>query len=191
MKEKLKNIFLDNIDEYILDELINKGKIISIQKGDKVVSYGQTKNDIYILLEGSLIRNITTSDGVTKTVMFHTFDFLPIVTSIDNYFFKTTTEYDIIANENTNVLEVHFDLFNYLIEQNHSLAIFCTNYMIKKYYITEVFRNNLISKTPKQFLQFLYSEYPFFFQKFSSYNIASFMGITPEWLSKTKRKLFS
>lgn len=191
MKDELRSKLSENIEDGILEDIMNNADIHSLQKGEKLVSYGQLKRNIYIILNGSIIRNITTKQGTTQTVMFHTSDFLPIVTSIDSYLLKSTTEYDIVANEHTTVMEVNFNTFNDLIVQNHSLAIFCTNYMIKKYYITEVFRNNLISKTPKQFLEFLYSDYPFFFQRFSAFNIANFMGITPEWFSKVKKELLS
>lgn len=191
MREKLKNILSDKIDDDIINHIINNSNILFLNKGENIISYGESKPNIYIIIEGSLLRNITTEAGISKTVMFHTEELLPIVTSIDSYYLKKETKYDIIANERSQVIEIPFNVLNHLIKENHSLSIFSLDYMIKKYYITEVFRNNLISLTSQQFLEFLYSDYPFLLQKFSSFSIANFMGITPEWFSKTKKKIFS
>jgi hypothetical protein len=50
-------------------------------------------------------------------------------------------------------------------------------------------QNHLTGLSSEEFLKWLLKNYNFIPQRFSSHDIANFMGITPTWLSLLKRKL--
>ncbi|WP_157676846.1 Crp/Fnr family transcriptional regulator [Chryseobacterium sp. T16E-39] len=191
IKDRLNQILSNSLNEEIVDSIIQHATILELEKNETLVSWGEIKKTVYIILQGSLTRKILNKDGIEKTVMFHTSEFLPIVTCIDSYVLNKRTEYSLLINERSTILEVPFDFVNQLLQESHEFAMFSSNYVTYKYYIIENIRGELLSESSEEFLRWLYSNYSFLFQIFPLSSISSFMGITPEWLSKIRRKLFS
>jgi len=172
-----------------LNSLMEKCSVIKLEKGEALIRFQSNNRKMYFVAEGSFIRNIITSRGEEKTVMFHTENFCEFFKSYDSVYFKTKTNYQTIANERSVVLAFDFD---FLFEHIQNDLPLLQDYVKKteELFVTlDLFRNFQLGLTSEEYLKWLYEHYGFLFQRFPAQNIASFMGITNVWLSKLKAKI--
>ncbi|HQV37197.1 MAG: Crp/Fnr family transcriptional regulator [Saprospiraceae bacterium] len=177
----------DNSDFII--QLENNCDILTLDKNETLIAFQSSNRKIYFIAEGSFIRNIITSRGEEKTVMFHTESFCEFFKSYDTVYFHQKTNYEIKANEKSVVVSVDFDFFYQQIQNNLELLPFYTHETEKLFVNFDLFRNFQLGLTSEEYLRWLYENYAFLFQRFPAQNIASFMGITNVWLSNLKAKL--
>jgi len=177
----------DNID--FISRLESKCDILTLDKNEPLIAFQSNNRKIYFIAQGSFIRNIITSRGEEKTVMFHTESFCEFFKSYDTVYFHKKTNYEIKANEKSVVVSVDFDFLFQQIQNDIKLLQFYTHETEKLFVNIDLFRNFQLGLTSEEYLKWLYENYPFIFQRFASQNIASFMGITNVWLSNLKAKL--
>jgi len=180
-----------NISDDFIEEMVSNSKLIQLKRNDILVRDGETKRSVYLILNGSIERIVVTQSGEKKTMMFYTPDFKFFLTCYDSYFLNIKTESFLVANESTQVLEFSYAFIDNSRTRNVEFYRYYTNYMERIYTENEMFRNKLVSLDSEKYLEWLYENYSFLFRIFSSKSIASFMGITPEWLSHLKRKSIS
>lgn len=179
----------DNID--FISQLESKCDILTLDKNEPLIAFQSNNRKIYFIAQGSFIRNIITSRGEEKTVMFHTESFCEFFKSYDSVYFHKKTNYEIKANEKSVVVSVDFDFLFQQIQNDIKLLQFYIHETEKLFVNIDLFRNFQLGLTSEEYLKWLYENYPFIFQRFASQNIASFMGITNVWLSNLKAKLTS
>src|SRR5215475_9163151 len=91
--------FPADLPEDFFLELLDSGKAISLRKGDYLIREGDSVSSTYIILKGSFLRNVCTSEGEMKTIMFHTSSFEYFMTCVDGYLEpKQKTIYFLEAN---------------------------------------------------------------------------------------------
>jgi len=139
---------------------------------------------IYFLIQGSLIRNIVTSKGRLKTVMFHTESFMDFFKDCGFGLAHAEIRSEIVANEKSVVLSVDFDFLNNYLKTDLKLLEFYNQKTEKTLNELDLLRNFQLGLTSKEYLCYLQSNYGFLFLRFPAQHIASFMGITNVWLSK-------
>ncbi|HRO08196.1 MAG TPA: hypothetical protein PK047_04965 [Saprospiraceae bacterium] len=177
----------DNSD--LISRIESKCDILTLDKNEPLIAFQSNNRKIYFIAQGSFIRNIITSQGEEKTVMFHTESFCEFFKSYDTVYFHKKTNYEIKANEKSVVVSVDFDFLFQQIQNDIKLLQFYTHETEKLFVNIDLFRNFQLGLTSEEYLKWLYENYPFIFQRFASQNIASFMGITNVWLSNLKAKL--
>lgn len=179
------------LSNQFIEQLESKCEIIELDKNEPLISFQSSDRKIYFVVEGSFIRKIISSKGEEKTVMFHTESFCEFFKSYDSVYFHTKTNYEIKANEKSVVVAVGFDFLYEHIQTEMSMMQFYLKKTEELFVILDLFRNFHLGLTSEDYLNWLYQNYRFLFQRFPSQNIASFMGITPVWLSKLKAKFIS
>lgn len=182
---------LINADEKILHNIEKSCSILTLDKGEQIIKYQATKKNIFFIVSGSFIRNIITSRGEEKTIMFHTESFCEFFKSYDTIYFHKKTDYEIKANEKSIVLAFDFDFLFQQVQNDIHLLRYYTYKTEELLATIDLFRNFQLGLTSEEYLQWLSENYSFLFKRFPAQNIASFMGITPVWLSKLKAKLIS
>lgn len=182
---------LINADEKILQNIEKSCSILTLDKGEQIIKYQATKKNIFFIVSGSFIRNIITSRGEEKTIMFHTESFCEFFKSYDTIYFHKKTDYEIKANEKSIVLAFDFDFLFQQVQNDIHLLRYYTYKTEELLATIDLFRNFQLGLTSEEYLQWLSENYSFLFKRFPAQNIASFMGITPVWLSKLKAKLIS
>ncbi|WP_353164398.1 Crp/Fnr family transcriptional regulator [Empedobacter brevis] len=174
--------------EKLLEE---NADIITVDKNKPLIPFQSSSRTIYFVAQGSFIRNIITSRGEKKTVMFHTESFCEFFKPYDTIYFHQKTDYELIANENAVIIAIDFDRLMNDLQDNVAFLQFYIRETEKLFVTVDVFRNFQLGLTSEEYLDWLYKHYTFIFQRFPAQNIASFMGITPVWLSKLKAKYIS
>lgn len=182
---------LPDANKGILQNLEKNCSVIVINKGEQIIKFQADNKKIFFIVSGSFIRNIITSRGEEKTIMFHTEGFSEFFKSYDTIYFHQKTEYEVKANEKSIVLAFDFDFLYQQIQNDISVLRYYTSKTEALLATIDLFRNFQLGLTSEEYLRWLYENYGFLFQRFPAQNIASFMGITPVWLSKLKAKIIS
>ncbi|MBZ4191912.1 Crp/Fnr family transcriptional regulator [Niabella beijingensis] len=178
-------------DKNTLQQLEENCSVLTLNKGEQIIKYQANNKRIFFIVSGSFIRSIITSRGEKKTIMFHTEHFCEFFKSYDTIYFHHKTDYEINANEKSIVLAFDFDFLFQQVQNDIHILRYYTHKTEELFATIDLFRNFQLGLTSEEYLQWLYEKYSFLFQRFPAQNIASFMGITPVWLSKLKAKLIS
>lgn len=187
--ESLRQAFPPTVEDLLIEDYITNSRIIYIQKNELLAPPGSIVNKLFFIVKGSFVRNVLTSDGDEKTVMFQSESFFNFLAATDSFLKAEVTEYLIRANEDSIVLETNQDYILKLFDENINLFKFYAFSLSEIYLVSERFRNKYLALTSEEYLRWLYEHYPLLIQNYPSKNIASFMGISREWLSKLKRKI--
>jgi len=185
----LRESFSSYIDDNTITQFVNNSIPIEISKNDILIPQGKLANEVYFIVQGSFLKNVTAFDGEIRTVMFYTDSFFNFMVCSDSYVNGEETNYTIVANENSIVLKIPQSFVKKTLEKNSSFARFYAHYHEQAYSYFEQTRDKLLSLTSEEYLKWLYKNYQFIFNTFPTKSIASFMGISREWLSKLKRKV--
>lgn len=186
--DRFISFFPPSLNEEIKQQIKAQFSYKIVKKGDILFDQNSTEKKGYFLLQGSCVRYIITPLGDEKAIMFHTENFLPIVGNMLFENDKNLLTYSVKANENTEIIEMPFGIRDFTIndaEYNDFARTLALHYLA----VQNQFQNHLVGLTSEDFLKWLLSNYGFLFNRFRSKDIASFMGVTPVWLSTLKAKL--
>jgi len=171
-------------DELI--EIINKSIIIkNYKKGTVLLREGEISNEGYFVLKGC-IRSYLITDGNERTLEFYTKDqpILPITYGkrIPSEQYLECIE-DSVLTVNTPEHEAEMFL---KYPQFESICRIMTEVMINNF--QESFVNYKITNPEERYL-FLLKMRPDLFQRVPQYQLASYLGIKPESLSRMRKRL--
>ena len=178
-----------DITTNFLDELDEKAEYLEIQKGE-ILFTDKDPRKTFLIISGSLVQFVITPEGEEKAIMFHTESFLPFS---GNTFFgveESSVHHFARVNEDIKVVVIPYD---FVVGAVTKYPFFAQKVYLKTLlYIQTLNRlqNQVIGLTSLEFLEWLLEHYSFLFQRFKSQDIASFMGITPTWLSNLKLKVY-
>ena len=188
MNNKLINYFL-KITHLTADEIsiLSESMVIkSLPKGNFLLKEGQYNNDTNFVLDG-LIRQYKLIDGDEISTNF--FSEEQWIISLENFQEKTPSKYNLICVEDTNVvigneekaqkLFKHFPRFETVSRQIME-TVFLEQQNLMTTYITD--------KPEQRYLKLLKSR-PEIFQRVPQYDIATYIGVKPESLSRIRNKL--
>jgi len=177
------------LSKELLDEMRCHAKMISLKKNDVLVSIGSRHESVYITVRGSLIKYLITHEGNKIPVWFYFDEVYDVALCPDSYFLGRPTKYEIRALEDALVFR-----FN-----KHNIDKWLRNYPeFNRFYLTDVVAASVAAEEmrayqlvhrPLEFLNYLDRKYPVFRKRLSSKNIARFIGVSPEWYSKLKRRM--
>lgn len=158
----------------------------ALRKKDLVLTQGQRCKKLYFVEEGSLRAYHINEKGKESTVMFAINDWW--ITDMNCFVNQTPALLSIEALEHSKVLALDFDSLESLYEQLPKLERFF-RILFQNAYIREQQRalQKLSSNVEEQYLQFVKS-YPTIVEKVTQKQIASYLGVTPEFLSSIKKK---
>ena len=189
--EKLIGLLPKFENKEFYDILSQCTEIEVVEKGHCLINFQSSAKKLFMIIEGAMITDFVGSNGEKRTIMFHTEQFCPFFKSYDVFFQHKHSCYEVRATEHTVVAVIDFEYFYQYILQDIEVLRFYTHATEQLFLITEQLRNNQLTLTSEEYLEWLYEHFAFLFGRFPVQNIASFMGITPVWLSKLKAKLFS
>ncbi|MEM1321898.1 MAG: Crp/Fnr family transcriptional regulator [Bacteroidota bacterium] len=161
---------------------------MSTRKDEVLIPSGSVNKYSYFVASGSLATTMITESGESRAVWFHFDNKFRVALCPDSYFLDEPTQYEMRALEDTRLIRFHkqnidawaakYPAFNQLYFKD--LANIST--------IIQDLRSYKLSHTPLQFLTYINNKYPVFSQRLSSKHMAHFLGVSPEWYSKLKKK---
>jgi CRP-like cAMP-binding protein len=169
-----------------LKNLIRYFEIKKVSKGETILKVGSVCKNAYYVVEGCFRFFITNSDGVEFNTLFSFEDYwLGDMLSITN---GTPSEISIEALEDSTLLVISSIDYNYLMRTSPPFSLF-KHKLRNKAYQSRIEHSNAFHDSAEVRYLNLLSKHPKITQRVSLYHIASYLGITPESLSRLRKKL--
>ncbi len=183
---------LSNIQKHISISEVEKNHVCSLitprklSKGELVLEQGRICNTINFVESGTLRAFHINKDGKESTIMFAIMDWW--ITDMYCFLNQRPALLNIEALEDSMVLQLKFAQLESLYRDIPKFERFF-RILMQNAYIREQLRvlNNISLTTEERYLEFI-QKYPQIVQKVSQKQIASYLGVTPEFLSMVKRK---
>ncbi len=181
--------FLSNFSELTqtqVNEMADLMKVATFKKNSSIVKEGDYCTSCYFVLKGCL-RQYIIQDGIEKTIAIYTEN-----QSI-NYFFnediQTKAENNLVCIEDSTILVGNpksdaqlFSKFPMLVDITRRMIEADLNTAQKNI-------STLITSSPEQRYKHLLEERPDLIQRVPQHIIASFLGMTPESLSRIRKRI--
>jgi len=186
--ELIFNNFQKHISLCHLEKQKLKSALLERQMGRKEIALhqGQICRKIYFVQSGSLRAFYINEDGKEFTIMFAVCDWW--ITDMNCFANQNPAMLTIESLEESQVLELDFHRLEELYKEIPKLERFF-RIIFQKAYIREQLRalHNISYSTIERYQQFV-ENYPAIVQKATQKQIASYLGVTPEFLSTVKKK---
>lgn len=185
LKELLKKECEYPVPENIFDELISLGRMSEYGKWDCIISEGEVNPDIYIAIEGIL--RCFYWDGVReKTAYFSTIPTLFM--NYHSYFRDEPSFYSYQACTPARVLHIRRYDFDSMLERYHAFAMWNLRLCQTQQYYLELKQKLNTGEALDKYLS-LIRELPNIMQEVPLQIVASYLGITPQYLSKLRKQI--
>ena len=175
----------------ISDDAIEELKALlvpfNVEKGGQLIAQGVVARDLFIILEGSL-RCYTLVDGIEYTRWFATPG--DVVTSMFSYCHNLPASSTIAALSNAHGYSIRIEDVKRLISTNSEWAQWSIKYIMEGLFILER-RQTLLGYGDAQsrYLNFLRARSVETVNNIPLQYIASYLGMTPQTLSRVRRRI--
>lgn len=174
-----------NFDKAELDEISNLTKELTLNNKDFFLKEGQICNKICFLLEGLI--EMTYIDENLEEHIIEFFFPNSFVTDYVSFLSNTKSDCNIRAISNSKLIYFDKDALNKLYDKSLNFQKF-GRLISERYFVGFANRIKKTKLTPKQQYEMLLTENPELLQTVPQYKIASYLGISAEWLSKLRGK---
>ena len=158
----------------------------NLRKGEKLNDIGEVCNHVSYIDSG-LIKMCTYMDDKESIFSFGADNCY--ISAYDSFLTRKPALYSLEAIEDTVVIQLHYDDLQELYE-TMPLSQKFGRLIAEQVYIEVSDRNNsLFTKSPEERYLELQAKDPAIIQRVPQYMIASFLGITPEALSRIRKRL--
>ena len=173
----------------LIDEIISISEYKKIDNQQVIVQYKQICQELFYVVKGGfIVKYYNENLGSSRTVNFNLDTFQPFMACVDSFYNQVPSEFSIKAFQKSEIIVFQkdklFDLMNKIVAFKDFYLAQLTNSLIAE----NDFRVKLITLSPEEMYGFIRDKYPDLTLRVPSKYIAEFIGISPEWLSKIKRK---
>lgn len=166
--------------------ILENTTVESFKKGEIVLKEGVVSNKCYLVIQGSL-RQFKLIDGVEKTSAFF-FEEDPVI-SYSGYLRNEPSEYAVQCLEDCILISGTKEQELKMRQTNPLLEYLAHHIMINDFKKAENYISLLNNFSPEERYQLLLKTNPQLFSRVSLVYIASYLGITPESLSRIRRRI--
>ncbi len=170
-------------------EILSYFKKKTVKKKEILMNEGQQCKSNYFVVSGCLHMFFTTEKGVEQTIQFGLENWW--LTDSLSFFNQSSTAYNIQAVEDSEILILDYEkqqelFFKFPVVEKYFRII----YQIA--YGAAIQRTKYIFSCSKEEIYFNFKdEFPEFVNRVPQYLLASFLGLTPEYVSKLRNKSVS
>lgn len=173
------------VPENILDRLIDMGRMKTYDKWDNIISEGDINPDVYIAMEG-ILRCFYWDGDREKTAFFST---LPtLFMSYHSYFRDEPSFYTFQACTRARILHIKREDFDRLLTDSHDFAMWNLRLCQTQQYYLELKQKHNTGEAIDKYKS-LVRELPNIMQEVPLQTVASYLGITPQYLSKLRKQI--
>ncbi len=187
----LKQLLEDECDyklpENVMEEFLSLGRVITYGKWDNVILEGDINPDIYIAMEG-IVRCFYWDGDKEKTAFFST---LPtLFMSYHPYFANAPSFYTFQTCTRAKILHIRKADFDNLLKRSHLFAMWNLRLCQTQFYYFEL-KRKLYTGTAKDRYLSLVRTLPHIMKEVPLSIVASYLGVTPQYLSVLRKELVS
>ncbi|MEM9544869.1 MAG: Crp/Fnr family transcriptional regulator [Bacteroidota bacterium] len=182
--EHIQNTTLLSIEnkELFFDRFIMK----EFSKREQLLFSGNHSFDLYFVEKGCLRTFVTDYNGVEHNISFSIENWW--AGDLQSFLNKESAVYSIQALENTTVLAINKTNWDYLVEKVPAFLGY-TRVLFRNHIFSQQNRiSQNLSFTAMERYDYFQQNYPDQFQRISQKHLASYLGITPEFLSMLRKK---
>ncbi len=171
------------------DEMQVQSNVMSLNKNEILVNVGSKQKYAYFITSGSLAVYSFTNEGERKAIWFHFDDLFSMAAAPDSYYLNEPTKYEITALEKSTIIRFSKQSFDLWVLKYPCFNKFYIEGITSGRVIVQEARVQKLISTPEQYYQYLSEKFPSMVSRVSSKNMAHFLGLSPEWFSKLKRRM--
>jgi len=167
------------------------GKILVVKKKSKIIQIGDVCDKGFYILEGGFISRVYNQQTKkSRTQNFFLEDFNQFMSCEDSFFTGEKTNTDLLAIKDSIIIQFLKKDIEHLCESNKDFNNFYNNFVIVNALKQESALRKMVNAFSKEELyNHLIDNYNTVIKNVPSKYIAEFIGISAEWLSKTKKKI--
>lgn len=180
-----------NTNPASINRLMEVGKILMVKKRTTIIEVGQVCDKGFFVLEGGFISRVYNKNTKkSRTQNFFLEDFNPFMSCEDSYFTGEKTNTDLLAIKDSMVIQFTKADLEKLTATYLDLGNFFNNHIIVNALKQESNLRKMINAySNEEIYNYLIDECNSVIKNVPSKYIAEFIGISAEWLSKTKKKM--
>lgn len=182
--------FLSQFETLTPKEITEIGALIPVREAKKetlLVRQGEICDACFFVLKGCL-RQYSLIDGVEKTTQFYTEEEAAVF--FTSYASQSPSESYLSCVEDSVVIVGKMDAEASMYQQFPKLEQITRKMMEQDFGKTQDLLNRFITSTPEERYQDLLHRRPSLLQRVPQHQIASYIGVTPESLSRIRKRLF-
>ena len=174
-----------------INTLMATGKIVVVKKRTHLIQVGNICDKGFFVLDGGFISRVYNKQTKkSRTQNFFLDDFNPFMSCEDSYFTGEKTNTDLLAIKDSLIIQFEKTDLELLTENHKDLANFFQNYILVSALKQESELRKIINAyTKEEVYTYLIEKCNSVVKHVPSKYIAEFIGISAEWLSKTKKKI--
>lgn len=174
------------LEEKQLESIYRYFKVLSLNKKDHLLHEGQICKYSYFVTKGCLRMYFYRDKGTEQITQFALENWW--MTDYSNFIDQSQSNYNIQAVEDSDILAIEYSSYDKLLQEVPQLERYF-RIMAQKALAASQVRLKLIFEMSKEdmYLHFK-SSFPEFTQRIPQYMLASFLGLTPEYLSELRKK---
>ncbi|WP_316737983.1 Crp/Fnr family transcriptional regulator [Pedobacter aquatilis] len=176
-------IDLNNDEQQTLSTLL---KSISIKKKAFLLAEGQVCKANYFVVKGCLRLYFIDIKGAEQTTQFAIENWW--ITDLTSFLFQKSSEFYIQAAENTEVIAIEHYNYELLFNKLPKIERYFRLILQKNHQASQMRIKFLYSQTAEERYHHFNKLFPEFVQRVPQYMLASYLGFTPEFLSKIRAK---
>lgn len=175
-----------SLDTSTKEKIIHLTSVRKVKKGDYLFQEGFVGSKLYYVVQGAL-RVFKLDNDFKEHIIRFGFE-NSMVGDIRSFLYQSKTELNLQALENSILIEVESDDLKELFTFSNNLSLFYKDFL--EYELSrsqDRIINQLSSSAEERYMKFL-KDYGDFNNRIPDRHIASFIGVTPEFFSKLKKK---
>lgn len=188
-KALLKRLLRDECDYVlpvdVMDEFLDLGEIVTVRKWENIISADTFDPNLYIAMEGVVRCWYWDGDG-ERTAYFST---IPTVfLNYHSYYGHKRSFYNFQACTAVKLLRVKSTDFNELLKKSHEFALWNLRLVQCQLFWFEIKHRSNTGSAMERYKK-LIKELPDIMQEVPLQIVASYLGITPQYLSRLRKDL--
>lgn len=187
-RERLKGLLKNELG-YLptgnaIDLLIDLGTPVRYDRGDVIIGVGQNMPDIFIVNSG-IVRFVDMNGDRERTFGFALAG--TVFMSKHSFVMNLPSYYQVEACCESEMLVIKREAFRKAINESKELALWMLDYAYGELFYQEHKNKAIHNGTAAERYKSIYDDRPEILEKVPQKIIASYLGVTPEYLSKLKR----
>lgn len=181
--------FINNhvhLDDYEREEIAKEIQIKEFEAGQVLLKEGMVSRNSYFNLKGC-VRRYYFIDGEEKTTFFYTKN--QFITSFRSFIAKTPSDHYLECVEACTLAIIPVEVEKKMLEKFPKLELFARKSLEQELANHQEMLSSQIMSSPEQRYITLLKNRPDLFQRVPQYQLASFIGVKPESLSRIRNRV--
>lgn len=178
-----------DLNDDLWEDIKSHIQVLTVHKGEYLLRKNEVCRYGYFIHKGSFMHTYINEEGKEFVISLHVDEVYRYLTSPQSYFTGNSSEFEIIALEDSKVIAFHKKSLDKLSDKYPEFHKFYHEVTAGGLLNLYRFSTMKLTSSSINFLKLIYQEYPSFLLRIPDKYIARFIGISEEWFSKIKKKV--